>query len=68
MGASDEPLDPTSVGSVMRYDLAVLFLVHEAFSEALVYSELCPSSSYMDKKSAKGDKNLNCMAHEVSKG
>ncbi|KAL6840872.1 hypothetical protein ACP4OV_029398 [Aristida adscensionis] len=53
MGAADEPLDPTSVGSVMRYGLAVLFLVHEAFGEALVYSELYPSSSYMDKKSAK---------------
>lgn len=42
MGAGVEPLDPKSVGSVVRYGLAADALVHEAAGESLVYSQLYP--------------------------
>ncbi|CAL4928389.1 unnamed protein product [Urochloa decumbens] len=43
MGAAVEPLDPSAVGSVVRYGLAADSLTHEAAAgESLVYSQLYP--------------------------
>ncbi|CAD6207641.1 unnamed protein product [Miscanthus lutarioriparius] len=42
MGGAVKPLDPSAVGSVVRYGLAADSLVHEATGESLVYSQLYP--------------------------
>ena len=42
MGGAVKPLDPGTVGSVVRYGLAADSLVREATGDALVYSQLYP--------------------------
>jgi acid phosphatase type 7 len=42
MGGAVKPLDPSTVGSVVRYGLAADSLLHEAAGESLVYSQLYP--------------------------
>lgn len=42
MGGDVKPLDPSMVGSVVRYGIAAEYLVHEATGGALVYSQLYP--------------------------
>nr|ACR23328.1 purple acid phosphatase isoform b1 [Triticum aestivum] len=42
MGGAVKPLDPGTVGSVVRYGLAADSLAREATGEALVYSQLYP--------------------------
>ena len=42
MGGAVRPLDPETVGSVVRYGLAADSLVREATGDALVYSQLYP--------------------------
>ena len=66
MGGAVKPLDPGTVGSVVRYGLAADSLVREATGEALVYSQLYPFEGLQNYTSGiihhvrlQGDKQTN---------
>jgi hypothetical protein len=72
MGGAVKPLDPGTVGSVVRYGLAADSLVREATGEALVYSQLYPFEGLQNYTSGiihhvrlQGDKQTNTFVYVV---
>ena len=45
MGGVIKPLDPSAVGSIVRYGLATDSLIHEPTGEPPMYSQLYPFES-----------------------